>query len=111
MTMKHQELPVPPFPDPAVALVYLGQAAKERCLLLASGFWDAGISTTIAYGDRGLRAQMRRADRANAAWAVIIGEDELSAGAVTVRDMTSGEQVPVPLEDVIVWVQGRVQSP
>ncbi len=110
MTMKHQNLPVPALPDPAVALAYLGQAAKERCLLLASDLRAAGIPTSTTYGDRGLRAQMRSADRENAAWVVMIGDNELAAGQATVRNMASGEQTDVPLEDLTAWLEKQVPT-
>jgi histidyl-tRNA synthetase len=110
MTMKHQGLPVPPLPDPAVALLYLGEAAKERCLELADGLRRAEVATTLVFGDRGLRAQMRRADRENAAWAVILGDNELEAGQATVRNMVSGGQTPVPLGTLIEWLVRHVRG-
>ena len=40
---------------------------------------------------------MKRADRMNAAAAVLIGDDELAKDVATVRDMDGGEQEEVPL--------------
>jgi histidyl-tRNA synthetase len=39
-----------------------------------------------------MKAQMRGADRSRARWAAIVGDDELQAGEVTLRDMGSGDQ-------------------
>ena len=38
-----------------------------------------------------------------------VSDDELAVGQATVRNMSSGEQVPVPLEHVIVWLKGKLQ--
>ena len=43
---------------------------------------------------------MKRANRLNAAAAVLIGEDELARGAATLRDMDGGDQVEVPLSEL-----------
>ncbi len=49
----------------------------------------AGISADRAYGGRSMKAQMKAANRSEAAIAVIVGEDEISAGTVSVRTMRS----------------------
>ena len=43
---------------------------------------------------------MKRANRLNAAAAVLIGEDELARGAVTLRDMDDGAQEEIPLSEL-----------
>lgn len=47
----------------------------------------AGISADRAYDNRGMRSQMKVADRSGAAFALIIGGDELAGGTVSVRDL------------------------
>ncbi len=60
----------------------------------------AGISADRAFGGRSMKAQMKAANRSQAPIAVIVGEDELSAGTVSVRtmraDATSGASVQPP---------------
>lgn len=50
----------------------------------------AGISADRAYDRRSMKAQMKAADRSGATFVVIVGEDEVASGAVTVRDLRSG---------------------
>jgi histidyl-tRNA synthetase len=66
---------------------------------LAGALREEGLSTDLDYGGRGMRAQFKQADRVGAAFAVILGEDELAQGVVTVRDMASGEEHRVPVAD------------
>ncbi|MFA9564782.1 MAG: histidine--tRNA ligase [Acidimicrobiales bacterium] len=47
----------------------------------------AGISADRGFDGRSMRAQMKLADRSGARWAIIVGEDEVAAGEVSVRDM------------------------
>ena len=62
---------------------------------------QAGIGAILALGDKSLKSQLKQANSLGLAQAVIIGEDEIRRGRVVLRDMTKGEQVEVPLEDVV----------
>ena len=59
-----------------------------------------GIRTDIDYLGRSLKAQMRFADKLGARFVLILGEDELRNGSVTVRDMARSEQWREPLATV-----------
>jgi histidyl-tRNA synthetase len=61
----------------------------------------AGLSSDVAYSTRGLKAQMKHADRIGARTVALIGADEAAAGAVTLRDMTSGEQQTIPIAEAV----------
>ncbi|MDQ4125462.1 MAG: histidine--tRNA ligase [Actinomycetota bacterium] len=58
----------------------------------------AGIGAEFDATGRGMKGQMKDAARSGARWAVIL--DAADGGAATVRDLTSGEQEQVPLEDL-----------
>ncbi len=49
--------------------------------------------------DRGFGDQLSYADRINAETVIIVGEQDLADGAVTIKDMASGDQTQVPLDD------------
>jgi histidyl-tRNA synthetase len=82
-----------------VFFVTLSPEARFPAIKLAGTLREEGISADLDYGGRGLRAQFKQADRVGAAYAVILGEDELAQGVATVRDMASGEERTVPLGD------------
>ena len=86
-------------PSLDVFFVTLGQEARIPAMRLAGTLREEGISADLDYGGRGMRAQFKQADRVGASYAVILGEDELAQGAVTVRDMASGEEQKVPVAD------------
>jgi histidyl-tRNA synthetase len=72
-------------------------AAREQAFRLISELRRRGVGATMDYGGRGLKGQMRQADRIGAAWVVIIGPEEWSREVATVRDMRSREQQELPL--------------
>ena len=77
-----------------VALVPIGEAAEKEAFVLAERLRAEGLRVDLAYsGNVGRR--MKRANRIDAAVAVVIGEDELSRGSATVRNMESGDQEEV----------------
>jgi len=101
LTLKAQGIAVPPPPRPVAAVLYRGGAAKEVALRLLADLRAAGLPVTCTYGARSLKAQMRQADRAGAAYALLIGDEEVAAGVVTLRDLAAGTQETVPLGEVV----------
>ncbi|HEX6709619.1 MAG TPA: histidine--tRNA ligase [Rubrobacter sp.] len=82
-----------------VFFVTLAPEARIPAMKLAGALREVGIASDLDYGGRGMRAQFKQADRTGAAYAVILGEDELARGVCTVRDMSSGEERVVPVVD------------
>lgn len=108
LTMKQQGVQVPTLPSPQVLIAHLGEQAKLMGLKLVGEMRAAGIGALVSFGDRSLKSQLRQADRAGAAFALIIGEREAEAGQVAVRDMAEGEQHSVALEEVTSWLSQRL---
>jgi histidyl-tRNA synthetase len=67
-----------------------------------------GISADTDYAGRKMKGQMKQADRLDASATVIIGGDELAAGEATVKDMKTGGQEKVALEDLLVYLTERL---
>ncbi|TMK92669.1 MAG: hypothetical protein E6G37_07950 [Actinobacteria bacterium] len=75
-----------------------GSAARR----LVAELRDAGVPTERSYEDRPLKAQLKMADHAGAAFAAIVGERELAGGVVTLRRLADGEQETVATEELAV---------
>ena len=86
-------------PSLEVFVVTLGQEARIPAMRLAGALREEGISADVDYGGRGMRAQFKQADRVGATYAVILGEEELAQGVITLRDMASGEEQKVPVAE------------
>jgi len=99
LNLKNQGIEAPEQVKPAVFIACMGNSAKIVALKTASDLREAGISVIVAAGDRSLKAQLRQANSVGATYAVIIGDDEIKEGMVTLRNMlTSDQQVVDPEE-------------
>ena len=82
-----------------VFFVTLAPEARLLAARLAGALRAEGLSCDLDYGGRGTKGQFKQADRSGAAYAVVIGEDELARGTCNVRDMSTGEERAVPVAD------------
>jgi len=100
LNLKKQKLDIPALPRPDVFIACLEGEAKTESIKLASELRKAGIAVIMATGDKSLRGQMRQANSLDIAYALILGEQELSKRNVMLRDMKSGEQKTIPLAEI-----------
>lgn len=85
--------------QPQVMVIFTPQA-RTRALAVSREFRQAGIICTIDLMGRGFSAQMKNAGK-SANFAVIIGEEEVTSGKVTLKNLQGGDQQTVPLEEAI----------
>jgi len=82
-----------------IAVIPMGEG--DAALLVSHRLRHAGFAVELGYSGN-MKKRLARANKANARAAVILGEDELSRQAATVRDLDSGEQEEVPLSELEV---------
>ena len=88
--------------------VPLGERAKLELARLAAALRATGVRADLAYGDRGIKGAMRAADRSGARIALVAGDRDIDAGTVGVKDLSTGEQVDVPLNSIVAEVLSRL---
>jgi histidyl-tRNA synthetase len=99
-------------PDPGangVFVVAVGEDTRDAAMALLSELRREGFKAQMEFGARGVKAQMKRADRLGATHTIIVGGDELARGEVTVKDMGSGEQTAVPRSDIARFLTAGVR--
>ncbi|MFO1443051.1 histidine--tRNA ligase [Bacillus sp. Bva_UNVM-123] len=79
-------------------LVALGEEAKDYTVGLLYKLRQAGFSAERDYLDRKIKAQFKAADRINAKYVAILGEDELKANKINLKSMETGEQTEIELD-------------
>ncbi len=99
----------PPPPSRPVAVVPVGEAAEAAALTLAEVLRSNGCAVDLGYSGNVAR-RMRRANRVNARVAVLIGEDEIARKVVALRDLDSGEQSEVPMDQSLSELRARLQT-
>jgi len=84
--------------------------AAQSCAFAAAGR-TAGLRSSVYLGSSGkLRTQLKWANDTGARWCVIYGEQEQQAGVATVRNMSTGEQIQVPADDLGGYLSQAVGS-
>jgi histidyl-tRNA synthetase len=86
---------------PLVWLVSLGAPAIEENLLLAQGLRLRGVRCRLELGAQSLKAQLRSANRAEAAWVVIRGDQEIEKGTFQLKNMADGAQVEIDMPELM----------
>lgn len=76
----------------------LGENAVKAAQSIVYGLRKAGVSTETDHMGRALRASMKYADKLGAEYTVVLGDDEIAAGEVKVKNMQTGEQTAVKLD-------------
>jgi histidyl-tRNA synthetase len=92
-------LPIPKGID--CYLVSLGEAAKDYTVKLAYELRKAGFTVEKDYSGRKAKAQFKSADRLDAKYVAILGDDELSSNKINLKNMESGEQVEMDLASFV----------
>ena len=86
---------------PQLFLAAIGKEAAEQAFILMSQLQVAGVRAEMDYLGKSLKAQMRRANKLNAAFTLILGEDELQSGEAQLKNMSDSSQSVVALDTLI----------
>ena len=81
-----------------VFVIALGESANTIAVELVGKLRTAGISTDMSFDSRSIKAAMKGADRCGARFAIIIGDDEVAAATVVLKNLESGEQESLPID-------------
>jgi histidyl-tRNA synthetase len=81
-------------------IIPLGHPAKEMALSVAQDLRQSGFKVEIAFGDRALKGAMKAADKSGSAFAIVLGETELTSGTVELKRMKDGELSSVKISDL-----------
>jgi histidyl-tRNA synthetase len=93
-----------------VFLIPVGTQAKNQIVSIAAHLRAQAIRVDMSFGDRGLKGAMKAADKSGASIAVIMGERDLEAGVVQVKNLITGEQEEVGVDVVVATVVDRIQK-
>jgi histidyl-tRNA synthetase len=105
---------VAPRAVPDLFLVTLGETASEKGFVLLQMLRAQGLRVMMDHEGRSMKNQMKQADKQNARFALILGENELAKREVALKDMHSGEQQLVELapafEDWAAAIKAKIRQ-
>ncbi len=92
-----------------VFIAFLGEESENIAVKLLKDLRYKGIKGQMDLAGRTLKSQFKSADRLNAFFTVVIGEDELKENSVMLKDMESSEQEKVEISKVIEKIESRLK--
>jgi histidyl-tRNA synthetase len=100
LSLESEQIEIGEKPKPDAYLILAGEKAKGMGIRLLAQWRNAGLAIAFDPEKESFKAQLKAADNQQARFAIIIGDDEVQAGTVAVKNLTSGEQKSVPAEQV-----------
>lgn len=110
MLLEKQEVDLGRLHQVDVYVIALGEAAEKESVRLVHALRGAGIAAERDYGGRKMKAQMKSADRMQARFAVIIGDDELARGEAALKTMATSEQKLVPIDQLADEIMKKTEQ-
>ena len=86
---------------PADVLILPMTAELTPAIQLSTRLRAAGVRTQLYTEQKKFKAKMNYADKIGVPYVVFLGDDEVSAGVVACKDMTSGEQTTLPFDETL----------
>lgn len=86
----------------------LGETSYSSAFDWSCALGLEGIRTEMEFGEKTLKSQMRRADKLDAAYVLIVGDEEIKKGAAILKDMSTGEQVAVAIENIVANIKSKL---
>ena len=89
---------------------YRGEEAMLEAIKLVYNLRQKGISAETDHLQRSIKAQMKYANKINAKYSCIIGESELQEGSLKLKEMESGDEVTVPMEQFVEVFHNMIEA-
>ncbi len=86
--------------QPDLFIAALGQDAQRFAFQVCSTLKKAGLHAEMDYSDKSLKSQMKRSDKLNCRYTLIIGDNEIAERRANLRDMAKKHQVAVDIDTV-----------
>ena len=80
----------------------MGEAAAEKTVEIVTRMRDEGFFVEYDLVGRGLKAQMKYADKIKAKYVIVLGDSELESGSAKLKNMATGEQTDISLGEELL---------
>ena len=91
-------------------IVAVGEAAETIAFELLTKIRRGGMTASMDFAKRSIKAQMKQAGKSNAKFALIIGEDEVTNNTVTVKNLANSEQQTLAVDEVVNFISKQSES-
>lgn len=77
----------------------MGDNAKDKSVEIARNLREEGFLVEYDIMDRGIKAQMKYANKLNAKFVLVIGDNEIESNSAKIKNMKTGEETPISLDN------------
>ena len=98
MTLDAQGIEIPEPHRCDLFIASMGDKAHQKASALTASLRTAGIKTGFDVVGRGLKAQMKYANKIGAMFSIVLGDNEIEEGSAKLKNMQTGEQTDIPLD-------------
>ncbi|GAB6100326.1 histidine--tRNA ligase [Halanaerocella petrolearia] len=109
LTIEEQEIELPIDTSIDLFITTIGEEAKKAAFSYLYDLRRAGLKVEMDYLGRSVSGQMKHADRNNAQYSIILGGNELESGVATIKNMETGDQEEVELNNLVTKMEEFVQ--
>lgn len=99
MVMESQGIEIPDTDECSLYVATMGEKAKVKAVELVAQVRSSGLIAETDVIGRGLRAQMKYADKIGAKYSLVIGDNEIEQNSAEVKNMTTGEKTTLLLDE------------
>ena len=99
MLMDKQGIEIPELSSCDLYVATMGDKAKEKAFSLIKSVRDCGLIAETDVVGRGLRPQMKYADKIGAKFSLVLGDNEIEQNSAEVKNMTTGEKTTLALDE------------
>lgn len=90
-----------------IFVVSVEESANNYAFNILQTLREKGLSAQGGLFDKNLKAQMKQANKINASYAIIVGGNEVSKNTAVLKDLTSGEQKELSLNDLLATLEEK----
>ena len=109
MALETQNIDLPVVQNLDCYVVALGEEPANKAAALVAELRRAGVSADKDYTFKKMKGQFKAADRFGASYTAILGDNELEKDVINVKEMSSGEQQEVPLEQFVSYIHHKLE--
>ena len=106
LCMKAQEVEIPLVNKQMLFICNMGDNAKQFAVKMTNDLRQAGISVSCDNMKKSLKAQMKYADKLGCKYTVIIGDNEIETGVCSLKNMTTGENTEMKIDEIAKFLKG-----
>ena len=101
LVLKSQEVEMPEAKTPDIYIATMGEKAGVKATVLCSQLRKEGLKAETDICGRGLKAQMKYANKIGAKFTTVLGDDEIETGKARLKDMAEGTETEIEIDQIV----------